>query len=458
MHDYMGSYVARESPSLGKAPRTIATGPRHSASTPHHTVSTAKFPSSRIVTRDTVYEHLATAEHISNGHTRIDENAISPEQLRASAARKDAPTSAERSDARPVHVRADGEAADDDQTLREQYERIRRELFLPEDEAAGAAAIRDAHRTGPARARPRGRYESTLAATPRAPPQPTWMESLRGGDVAEQPVPASPARGVASPYAYGGGGNWGLSSGAASRAASPTRLSPPRSTPRSTSPLGHSPSIGEMAARSRELADAAAWSRKMAHASPTLRSGAMPPVPAVDGGGARGGFAGEIAGEIASPTAVASAALTRAAGRGAPRGSAEPHAALWSMATQAQLNGLDPRSKYTHVLDRYEAFVQVRQYDKAAGVRARPGAFALREPISAPSAAGEPRAPHEYLDDHRLDYQPASAERERPPWTPAAQGRYEPPWRPPFQDPHVWPVSSRRYAELRKTSGRRLAS
>lgn len=416
---------------------------------PSRSLSVSAFPSSRIVTRESVYEVLASHERVANGHTSVDQAAVNealPEHVRKAVARAKVDKASDSTPGQGDPIsRTAGPADDDDEELHAHYERIRRELFLEEN-----GGIPEQDRPHFQR-RPRGRYQSTLAAAPREPPPTTWMAGLRQHDAPAAstrsgPAPASP---VGSPPTT-------------PRQTSPAKWSPTPYTvspPRANLGLDRSASEAELRA-SHQLASATAWTRQMAAA-------AAPALPQA--------AASETREERRTDAGVGGYQLATVGGRS--YGGDEE---MWTNEFQLQLNDLSHRDRFTAVLDRFEAFATSRaqrrhqRHGDGHGESGGPprAALAATTPATAPAAkASQPKAGAAPTAVARqgLPVPPpppasiasadlAEAGRERRPWSPP--GRYEQSeavWNQPSQHAYLFPLSNRRLAE-QKLNGKRRAS
>jgi len=127
----------------------------------------------------------------------------------------------------------------------------------------------------------------------------------------------------------------------------------------------------------------------------------------------------------------------------------------WSTALQTELSSLDPRVRYSTLLDRFEAFNKVRAVGRQVG----------RKPAESSLTEHSHTAPSRKPDSQEIVVRPKGSSlplsvppsEERRPWSPAVTGRYEGVHQPLFQSSHLWPMSSRRLAE-QKFDGKRRAS
>ena len=211
-----------------------------------------ELPASRIVPQDVLYDRLQRHTRVVRGHVVVDVDAASPPSVKDQGRHASGGTHPE---ARPTSGSAAPSALptftpphDDEDDLRDQYERIRAELFL-ENEAE------ETHRQMPNRAGsgPERGSESMLAPAPREPPAPTWMGTLRNYDP-RPPPPSTPSQLAAR-------GSRSLLqsrsvSGLASPAGSPTHT-PPRTLSRLRLKLCH---VGARPRRGQTLPPPAAAS------------------------------------------------------------------------------------------------------------------------------------------------------------------------------------------------------
>jgi len=384
----------------------------------------SSYTSSSVVAPDEVYEALATTERIVKGRVQVDEAAVMPKSVRAYHSRAAATTTPRRGaiDTEPgagSPIKRSGEE-DDEEGLHAQYARIRKELFLDNNEDDGLR-MPSPERPHYQR-RPRGHHEPTLAAAPRQPPPPTWMESLRQhepftaastasrrssrGACTGAPPAASPGAPVGSPPTTPRAsppssrsptpltaGQYASACAPACAAAAPVPAGKV-ATGIGVAKLDRSASAAELQA-SRQLATNAAWARQMATSGDTitsgrhLRSGAPPRVceasadanlnANLDGhdgpggsnlsGSGLGGYGGYGSGSGVGSWAIGGAAeLTPACGAnaialGAPAGWRTPEL---QMNMQGEMQSVGERERYTARLDQFAAFASSRWPQKGA--------------------------------------------------------------------------------------------
>lgn len=377
----------------------------------------SSYTSSSVVAPDEVYEALATTERIVKGRVQVDEAAVMPKSVRAYHSRAAATSTPRRGvDTEPgagSPIKRSGEE-DDEEGLHAQYARIRKELFLDNNEDDGLR-MPSPERPHYQR-RPRGHHEPTLAAAPRQPPPPTWMESLRQ----HEPLTAASTTSRRS--------SRGACTGAPPAASPGAPVGSPPTTPRASPPSSRSPtpltaghyasacadagaaaapvpagkvatgiggvkldrsaSAAELQA-SRQLATNAAWARQMATSGDTitsgrqLRSGAHPRVYEASAdanlnghngpggsslsGSGLGGYGGYGSGSGVGSWAIGGAAeLTPAYGANAIALGATAGWKTPELTPEVQMNMLSEmqsvgeRERYTARLDQFAAFASSR--------------------------------------------------------------------------------------------------